>query len=246
MNKKILFILPFVVLSLGGCSKGKSSSNNSSYIYRHNFTVTWQNYDGTVLEVDEDVEINSTPSYDGETPTKAPDAQYTYSFRRWSPELSPVIRDITYVATYETTLNAYNVTWKNYDGSVIKVDQNVEYGSMPHYEGDEPQKPGEGSQDYGFDHWEPEIVPVTGDVEYTAAYYSYTKIFVITWKNYNGKTLKMDVSVPYGTTPEYTGMTPERPDDDEYTYEFIGWDPAPVPAVANATYTAQFSATPIE
>ena len=241
-NKKLLVILPFVLLSLGGCNK----KENKSSVKVKTFTVTWINYDGTVLEVDKDVAQGTVPSFDSETPTREPDAQYTYTFRRWGPEIGPVDRDITYTATYSSVVNEYSVTWLNYDGSVLKVDENIPYGETPNYLGDEPQKPGEGSQDYAFDHWEPEIVPVTGNVSYTAAFRAYTKIFVITWKNWNGKTLKMDVSVPYGTTPEYTGMTPTRPDDDEYTYTFTGWTPEVVPATSNATYTAVFSQNPIE
>ena len=34
------------------------------------FTVTWENYDGTVLETDENVEAGVTPTYDGATPKK--------------------------------------------------------------------------------------------------------------------------------------------------------------------------------
>jgi uncharacterized repeat protein (TIGR02543 family) len=66
--------------------------------------------------------------------------------------------------------------------------------------------------------------------------------YTITFVNYDGEVLQT-VTVDYNQTPEYTGETPVRPDDDQYAYTFTGWDPQIVPATANATYTAQFEAT---
>ena len=37
------------------------------------YTVTWLNYDGSVLEVDEEVLEFALPTYDGETPLKERD-----------------------------------------------------------------------------------------------------------------------------------------------------------------------------
>ena len=44
--------------------------------------------------------------------------------------------------------------------------------------------------------------------------------------------------------PQYTGSTPARPDDEEYTYTFSGWTPQIVAVTADATYTANYTATP--
>ncbi|MDY4849533.1 MAG: InlB B-repeat-containing protein [Bacilli bacterium] len=65
--------------------------------------------------------------------------------------------------------------------------------------------------------------------------------YTIIWKNWNGTTLETDNNVKKGTTPTYDGATPTRPDNEEYTYTWSGWDPEVVPATANQTYTATYS-----
>ena len=72
-----------------------------------------------------------------------------------------------------------------------------------------------------------------------------TETVTITWQNYDGTVLATD-EVAVGETPVYTGETPTRAADSEYNYTFAGWEPAIVAATADATYTAKFTATPIE
>ncbi|MBQ2189414.1 MAG: hypothetical protein II452_00925, partial [Paludibacteraceae bacterium] len=67
--------------------------------------------------------------------------------------------------------------------------------------------------------------------------------YTIRFENWNG-TLLENISVLEGTMPVYSGATPTRPDDAQYTYTFAGWTPTIVPAVANATYTASYIAVP--
>ncbi|MBQ7005498.1 MAG: hypothetical protein IJN68_03620 [Clostridia bacterium] len=93
------------------------------------YTVTWKNEDGTVLETDTDVEYGTTPTYDGETPTKPADAQYTYTFKGWSPEVTEVTGDVTYTAVYEKTQNSFTVTWKFADGT--ETTESYAYGATP-------------------------------------------------------------------------------------------------------------------
>ncbi len=66
--------------------------------------------------------------------------------------------------------------------------------------------------------------------------------YTIRFLNYNDAVLQ-NSQVLEGDMPSYTGATPIKPADSEYTYSFNGWSPAIVAATANADYTAQFTAT---
>ncbi|MBQ6334600.1 MAG: InlB B-repeat-containing protein [Erysipelotrichaceae bacterium] len=65
------------------------------------YTVTWKNYDGSDLEIDEEVAYGETPSFDGLTPERKADGRYTYRFKEWTPEIEDVKADATYTAVYE-------------------------------------------------------------------------------------------------------------------------------------------------
>ena len=100
------------------------------YYKRQLFTVTWKNEDGTVLELDENVEYGSHPSYDKETlPTKPDDTYYTYEFAGWNPELTDdttVTSDLVYTAKYNGFIHQNISTiikdkWQHYgDGNPFK------------------------------------------------------------------------------------------------------------------------------
>ncbi|MBQ3253910.1 MAG: InlB B-repeat-containing protein, partial [Acholeplasmatales bacterium] len=204
------------------------------------YTVTWLNWDGTTLEIDENVPYGTTPSYDAATPTKAADAQYTYTFNAWSPAIVAVEGDVTYTAQYIETVNEYTVTWLNWDGSEL-AKQTVKYGETPAYIGT-PSKPATAEYTYTFNAWSPAVVAVEGDATYTAQYTETVNEYTVTWLNWDGSELAKQ-TVKYGETPAYTG-TPSRVATAEYTYTFNAWSPAVVAVEGDATYTAQYNEIP--
>ena len=66
--------------------------------------------------------------------------------------------------------------------------------------------------------------------------------YTIRFLNYDGTELQ-NTQVLESAMPAYNGATPARPEDENYTYTFNGWSPTIVAAVADADYTAQFTAT---
>ncbi|MBO6263718.1 MAG: hypothetical protein J6N93_05560, partial [Clostridia bacterium] len=100
-----------------------------------------------------------------EDPEKAATAQYTYEFSGWTPEFAPVTGNATYTAEYVETIRKYTVTWKV--GEVaIETDTDVEYGTVPEYNGMEIVYVG--GDYYLITDWEEEIAAIEGNTAYTA------------------------------------------------------------------------------
>ena len=75
-------------------------NNNTVYCVNDNAKIKWKNYDGTVLETDENAAQGEIPTYDGATPTKPADDNNAYYFTGWTPQPVAVIGDMSYTATY--------------------------------------------------------------------------------------------------------------------------------------------------
>lgn len=243
---KLLSFLTILSLTIIGCdshsatsSRQDSSSSSSSSIPPKTYNVTWQNYDGAVLEVDEEVVEGTMPTFDSVTPAKASDAQYDYVFAGWTPEVVAVVNNITYTATFTEELRSYTVVWKDENGDVLETDTNVPYGTVPEYNGDEPTKESTVAYDYTFDGWAEEIIAVEGDATYTATYKEELRNYNVTWKNEDGTVIKTE-EVPYGTVPEYAGEDPIKEATVTKEYTFNGWSPNVAAVSGDVEYTALF------
>ena len=68
------------------------------------YTITWQNYNNSVLEIDKNVKEGTMPTYNGAVPIKENDVYHVYTFSGWSPTVTPASINQIYVATYTSEL----------------------------------------------------------------------------------------------------------------------------------------------
>ena len=227
---KTLIVLATLSLLLSSCDLFKKEPK---------YTVTWKNYDGSILEVDEELDAGTIPTYDGLEPTRTQDAQFNYIFDGWTPEVGEITADTEYVAKFKEETRKYTVTWKNYDGTVLKEEELL-YGTTPTYTGEIPTKASTVEHTYTFESWSPNLAQVTENASYVASFKEEKRKYDITWKNEDGSVLKVD-KVAYGTTPTYSGNTPTKESTPQYAYNFDSWTPILTPVVGNAEYTATFT-----
>lgn len=83
-NKILFLTIGLFGLLLTACNSDKNPSGEEGEkdppVIENYYTVTWKNYDGSVLETDTNVKEGTMPKYDGTTPTKPEDNNYTYTW----------------------------------------------------------------------------------------------------------------------------------------------------------------------
>ncbi len=140
-------------------------SSSSKAVEFFDITFVVQNEVVLVLSVEEGKIPEAPTSID----LPANTAQYSYSFGGWMPAVVAATEPATYVANIVRTVNAYKVTFLNYDQTELWWT-NVDYGETPVYEGPAPVRQSANGYRYEFSGWTPAIVPVTGIASYTADY----------------------------------------------------------------------------
>lgn len=149
-------------------NKTESEKTEDKETEAKTYTVIWAN--GDVLEIDDNVAFGAIPSYNGPEPKKEATAEYTYKFSGWTPTVGAVEGNITFSAQFEAIKNKYTVVWKNADGTVLETDEQVEFGTIPSYDGAEPKKSATEEYNYIFSGWSPSVGAVKGEVVYTAQF----------------------------------------------------------------------------
>ncbi len=201
------------------------------------YAISFVNYDGIELQSGM-IDYGQMPAYNGETPVKPANVQYTYTFKGWSPEVVMVAGDAVYTAEYDSVINQYAISFVNYDGAELQSGM-IDYGQMPAYNGNIPVKPANVQYTYTFKGWSPEVVMVAGDAVYTAEYDSVINSYTIIFLDEDGTELCRG-EWSYGEMPSCD--EPEKAEDELYWYSFANWTPEIVPVNGEAVYTAVYNA----
>ena len=205
------------------------------------YLISWYN-DGE-FEFSESYSHGATPWYPrgNGTPTKDDDAEYIYTFDRWSPPIVPVTNDASYNATYTREKRSYWITWLNDDGSLID-ETIVEYGDLPTHE--DASKAPTAQYTYTFAGWTPAVSNVTGEATYTAQFDETVNEYTVSFVDWDGTPIVAE-DYPYGTAVADIVLPadPVREATAEYAYTFAGWEPALAEVLEDATYTATYTST---
>lgn len=212
---------------------------------RRTYTVTWYNYDGTILETDENVPYGTIATYDGEPPTQQGNAEWSYVWIGWGIDIFVVTGKMDFTAQYEQQKNKYIVTWKNFDGTILETDEEVYYGTLPEYNGETPIKPGNAEFSYTFLNWDADVTDdiisgtseVIGHIVYTAVFLEKKNKYAIKFFDWDGTILN-----PNDEPIEYGSVIIKPLDPTRIGYTFTGWSPVVADEVTgNAEYVAQYS-----
>lgn len=184
----LLSVSCFISLLVGACSKNVQDSTKNS-LSESNVSETESN--SSFIESNSSIESSS--SFESNS-----SAESSSSF-----ESNSSSSEIT---------KTYTITWKNGD-EILEVDENVQEGTLPTYDGLEPKKEDANGKGYTFDGWLPEITLVNQDMTYTATFNEYDLPVEINYY-FNGLLLKNEM-VEVGSTLNYV------PEIENYA--FTGW-----------------------
>ena len=117
-------------------------------------TVTFKDWDGTVLKTQE-------VQHGGDAEAPADPTRVGYTFTGWDKAFTNITADLVVTAQYE--INTYTVTFKDWNGTVLKT-QEVQYGGDAEAPAD-PTRVG-----YTFTGWDKAFTNITADLVVTAQY----------------------------------------------------------------------------
>ena len=238
--------------------------------YTASYTSVKNKYDVTfVAEHNPDANITVSKEYGEAVASFAPQvsdvmtAEYAYAFDGWTPFITDqtvVTGEATYTAKYRQSKNRYTVVFVNEDGvtplSSVTRDYGTEIASM--FPSPDPAKDPTVAKTYEFDRW---VIKVsdTEDAELAegavlvsgmtlkAVFKEFDRRYAVTFVNYDNSPLKSATLYVYNTPVSGIALPDDsilvRPEDDNYTYTFAGWEPELSAVTKEQIYTAKYTRT---
>ena len=201
----------------------------------NSYTLTY-NLDGGKWE--NDTTYTYTKKYNEEVEVKADPTKTGYTFAGWTSEEVEVAngkftmpaKNVTLKAKWN--INKYTVKWVNWDGSEVRTDTEVPYGTKLEAPAD-PTRAADAQYTYTFKDWTPEVKTVTGDATYKATYTKEANTYTLTYDLDGGEWTEATNEFPYEykATVEVVKTVPTREG-----YKFSGWRSEDV-AIENDAFT---------
>ena len=204
------------------------------------YTVTFKNWDGSVIATDtyHYGDVVQEPNI----PTKDSDLYGTYVFSGWDKAVTNCAGNATYTATYKVEYTDYLVSFQNWDGTLVS-SKTYHYGDTVVVPND-PVRTSDNTYTYTFIGWDKDVVNCAGNTTYIAQYDATLRDYTITFRDWNGNLISSNAY--HWGDQVIAPADPIRESDNTYTYSFSGWDRAVANCAGNATYTATFKAAYID
>lgn len=138
--------------------------------------------------------------------------------------------------------SAEKVLCQFYNGTNRLYSTSVSKGTDVVYKGSTPVKTGDAEGTYAFTGWDKPLTNIQAATDFYAQFEYSKKTFVVTFLNYDGKTIEtQEVEInKYATAPANPTYT--NPNESYLVYTFTGWDkdPTTTPITKATSFTAQY------
>ena len=150
-------------------------------------------------------------------------------------------KNVNLAPKYEEYDKYYDVYFYSDETNTTILDKHlhVKAGSRVDYEGVTPYKTDDERYVYRFAGWDKaeDLKEVLKNLEVYPVYSTTNKLYSVTWKDYDGKTLDVSVNIKSGTnvTTELKPTKESVSDDKSVTsYKFVGWSLSKESSIADA------------
>ena len=190
------------------------------------FTVTFQDWDGTVLKT-EQVEQGKSATAPAD-PTRE-----GYTFKGWDKDFSNVQNDLTVTAQYTRDIVYFTVSFYDWDGTELHVEQ-VEQGKDAVGPAVNPTREG-----YTFIGWSKPITNIQSNLIVIAQYKENAVYFTVNFIDWDGTLLKSEE-----VEKSKSATAPADPVREGYTFK--GWDKDFSNVQSDLTVTALYEQNVVE
>ena len=235
----------------------EDAAYTATYIATKNqYHVAFVDENGEIGDAMAEYEYGTNVSSIAPIPTKAGNAQWTYTFTGWAPAITDqtiVTGTETYTAQFSATENSYTVSFGGCEGAQnVPAARTAVYGTtiaslLP---AEDPFKPATNESTFEFVKWTysdgtdiGENDVLEDDVTLKAVFAEFVRRYAVTFIDYDNTVLKAATLYEYGATVMVPDEDPTRAPAGIYTYDFHGWTPAVVPVEGEAIYKATYDST---